>query len=110
MLLNLIVNAMDALAEVDTKERTIRVLARMINPVTVEVRVCDNGPGIPEEHLGNLFEPFYTTKSHGMDMCLPDSKTIIEAHKGKLTAENRPNGGACFCFTLQTTTLPDSTP
>jgi signal transduction histidine kinase len=77
----------------------------MINSATVEVRVCDNGPGIPDEKLGLLFEPFFTTKASGMGMGLPVSKTIIEAHNGKLTAENRPGGGACFCFTLQTTAI-----
>ena len=109
VLLNLIVNAIDALAERDATDRSVRVLARMTDPATVEARVCDNGPGIPDDRLTRLFEPFYTTKATGMGMGLPVSKTIIEAHKGKLTAENRPNGGACFCFTLQTT-LPDSTP
>ena len=109
VLLNLIVNAIDALAERDTTDRSVRVLARMINPATVEVRVCDNGPGIPDDRLTRLFESFFTTKKAGMGMGLPISQTIIEAHKGKLTAENRPDGGACFCFTLQTTTLPDST-
>lgn len=102
VLLNLIVNAMDALADVSDTDRTVWVLARMINSATVEVRVCDKGPGIPGEKLGRLFEPFYTTKATGMGMGLPVSKAIIEAHNGKLTAENRPGGGACFCFTLQT--------
>jgi signal transduction histidine kinase len=109
VLLNLIVNAIDALAEQDATDRIVRVIARMTDPATVEARVCDNGPGIPDDRLTRLFEPFYTTKATGMGMGLPVSKTIIEAHKGKLTAENRPNGGACFCFTLQTT-LQDSTP
>lgn len=105
VLLNLIVNAMDALADMSDTDRTVWVLARMINSATVEVRVCDNGPGIPDEKLGLLFEPFFTTKATGMGMGLPVSKTIIEAHNGKLTAENRPGGGACFCFTLQTTAI-----
>lgn len=106
VLLNLIVNGMDALSAVDRPDRTVRVLARMIDPATVEVRVCDNGPGIPQETIGRLFEPFFTTKATGMGMGLPVSQTIIEAHKGKLTAENRPGGGACFCFMLQTTATP----
>jgi signal transduction histidine kinase/ABC-type uncharacterized transport system substrate-binding protein len=109
VLLNLIVNAIDALTELGGVDRTVRVSACLIEPATVEIRVCDNGPGIPEEKIARLFEPFYTTKTTGMGMGLPVSKTIIEAHKGKLTAENRPDGGACFFFTLQTT-LPDSKP
>jgi signal transduction histidine kinase len=103
VLLNLIVNAMDALAELDGPDRRVRVSARVLDAAAVEVRVCDNGPGIPADRLGRLFEPFYTTKAAGMGMGLPVSKTIIEAHGGKLTAENRPAGGACFCFTLQVT-------
>jgi len=75
---------------------------RLLDPATVEVSVCDNGPGIPEAQLPKLFEPFYTTKATGMGMGLPVSTTIIEAHKGKLTAETRPDGGTCFRFTLQT--------
>jgi signal transduction histidine kinase/ABC-type uncharacterized transport system substrate-binding protein len=109
VLLNLIVNAIDALAERDAMDRSVRVSARLIDPATVEIGVCDNGPGIPDDRLTRLFEPFYTTKSTGMGMGLPVSKTIIEAHEGKLTAEHRPDGGACFCFTLQTT-LSASTP
>jgi signal transduction histidine kinase len=110
VLLNLIVNAIDALAELDATGRSVRVLSRMIGPATVEVRVCDNGPGIPDDQFSRLFEPFFTTKKTGMGMGLPVSQTIIEAHKGRLTAENRDDGGACFCFTLQTTTLLDTKP
>jgi signal transduction histidine kinase len=101
VLLNLIVNAMDALDEQDEPDRVVRVFAEMRDAATVEIRVCDNGPGIPDDRLGRLFEPFYTTKATGMGMGLPVSRTIIEAHKGKLTAENRPRKGACFHFTLQ---------
>ncbi len=100
VLLNLIVNAMDALDNCHTHECAVEVHACQLNASTVEVRVCDNGPGIADEHLEKLFEPFFTTKTTGMGMGLPVSKTIIEAHKGKLWAENRPEGGACFCFTL----------
>ena len=100
VLLNLIVNAMDSLDNCHTHECAVEVHACQLNASTVEVRVCDNGPGIADEHLEKLFEPFFTTKPTGKGMGLPVSKTIIEAHKGKLWAENRPEGGACFCFTL----------
>ena len=100
VMLNLLVNAMDALEGCAPDQRTIQVSALRLDPATVEVRVVDNGPGIPGESLERLFEPFFTTKSNGMGMGLPVSKTIIEAHKGKLWAENRPEGGACFCFTV----------
>ena len=100
VMLNLLVNAMDALEAAAPDQRSIQVTALQVDPTTVEVRVADNGPGIPGESLERLFEPFFTTKSTGMGMGLPVSKTIIEAHKGKLWAENGPECGASFCFTV----------
>jgi signal transduction histidine kinase len=100
LLLNLIVNAIDAVEERDISDRNVQVLARMIDPATVETRICDNGPGIASENLGRLFESFFTTKTAGMGMGLSVSRTIIEAHKGTLWAENLAKGGACFCFTV----------
>jgi C4-dicarboxylate-specific signal transduction histidine kinase len=100
VLLNLIVNAMDAFNGFDSGERVVQVRALPADASTVEVSICDNGRGIANEHLGNLFEPFFTTKTTGMGMGLSVSKTIVEAHHGKLRAENRPEGGACFRFTL----------
>ena len=61
------------------------------------------GPGIPTECLKRLFEPFFTTKAEGMGMGLSISKTIIEAHHGRIWTENRPEGGAVFRFTLPIT-------
>ena len=100
VLLNLLVNAMDALAGVATNDRCIRVSARQAEASMVEVRVCDDGPGIPGDSPERLFEPFFTTKPNGMGMGLAVSKTILEAHHGRIWAENRPEGGACFCFTV----------
>ena len=101
VLLNLLLNAMDALEGGASNQRCIEVSTRHLDPANVEVRVCDNGPGIPGEVFPRLFEVFFTTKAKGMGLGLPVSKTIIEAHKGRLWAENRPEGGACFCFTLR---------
>jgi C4-dicarboxylate-specific signal transduction histidine kinase len=100
VLLNLLVNAMDALAGTAPNDRCIQITARQAKAGMVEVRVCDNGAGIPDDSLEHLLEPFFTTKVNGMGMGLAVSKTIIEAHKGKIWAENRAGGGACFCFTL----------
>jgi PAS domain S-box-containing protein len=100
VMLNLLVNAIDALEARDANQRSIQVHARQMDPASIEVRVSDNGPGIPAESHGKLFEPFFTTKSNGMGMGLPVSKTIINAHNGKLWAEDGPHGGACFCFTV----------
>jgi len=101
VLLNLLANAMDALEDRKPEDRAVQVHARQTDASSVEVRVCDKGPGIADENIGRLFEPFFTTKSTGMGMGLPVSKTIIEAHKGRMWAENVPESGACFCFTLQ---------
>jgi two-component system sensor kinase FixL len=103
VLLNLFINAMDAMEECTSGQRCIQVYAQLTGPVTVEVRICDNGPGVPAESLDKLFDPFFTTKANGMGMGLAVSKTIVEAHQGKLWVENRPEGGACFCFTLSVT-------
>jgi C4-dicarboxylate-specific signal transduction histidine kinase len=100
VLLNLLVNAMDALAGTAPNERSIQITANRTDSGMVEVRVGDNGPGIPGEALERLFEPFFTTKTNGMGLGLPVSKTIIQAHQGRIWAENRPGGGAYFYFTL----------
>jgi signal transduction histidine kinase len=66
----------------------------------VEVKVEDNGPGIEPRDLSNLFRAFFTSKREGMGVGLPISRTIIEAQGGQIWAANRPEGGACFTFTL----------
>jgi signal transduction histidine kinase len=76
------------------------VEVRQTDATSVEVEVADNGPGIPEDVLPHLFQPFFTTKAKGMGIGLTISNTIIEAHHGKLWAVNDPAGGARFCFTL----------
>ena len=100
VLINLLVNAMDALDGVAQDKRLVRVTVRRGNASAVEVEVADQGHGIAKEHLPRLFDAFFTTKASGMGIGLPVSKTIIEAHKGKLWAENNPEGGARFRFTV----------
>ena len=100
VLLNLMLNAMDAVAGVQANKRNIEVTTQRSGAQEIEIRVCDNGPGIPVDLMGRLFEPFVTTKSSGMGMGLTVSKAIVEAHRGKIRAQNRPEGGACFSFTL----------
>jgi len=100
VLLNLIVNGMDALDEVNRGDRRVSVTATLDGPKTVEIAVSDSGRGIPADKLAHIFDPFFTTKVNGMGMGLPISRTIIEAHNGRLWAENRNEGGASFRFTL----------
>jgi PAS domain S-box-containing protein len=100
VLLNLMVNGMDALGEANGGDRRVRVTAARGGPKTVEIAVSDSGPGIPVDQLAHIFDPFFTTKPNGMGMGLAISRTIIEAHNGRLWAENQKDGGASFRFTL----------
>lgn len=100
VLINLIINAMDALGESPSIDRQVRVEAKPIGTDFVQVSVMDNGLGIPIEKLSHVFDPFFTTKPHGMGMGLPISRTIIEAHGGTISAANLTEGGAVFRFTL----------
>ena len=92
---------MDALKEVSRENRRVSVTARLDGAQkTVEIAVSDTGHGIPVDKLAHVFDPFFTTKPDGMGMGLPISRTIIEAHGGRLWAENNNDGGSSFRFTL----------
>jgi signal transduction histidine kinase len=82
----------------EDRELTVRVKANGAGFLEVSVRDC--GHGLTPNASRELFEPFYTTKPNGMGMGLAISRTIIEAHGGKSRAENNPDRGATFTFTL----------
>jgi C4-dicarboxylate-specific signal transduction histidine kinase len=101
VLVNLVVNACDAMADCDTPERRLRIRTGIENGGgAVIVSVTDRGGGIPAEEMEQIFEPFFTTKAKGMGLGLSVCRTLIAAHRGKLWATNNPERGATFHFTL----------
>lgn len=98
VLVNLIRNAMEAMQESETREITISTALH--SGGMVRIGVADTGPGISQEVLSRLFQPLNSSKAHGMGVGLSVSRTIIEAHGGKLWAEPREGGGTLFAFTL----------
>jgi two-component system sensor kinase FixL len=98
VLLNLIRNAIDAMRQTTRKELTITKHAPAEGMVVTSV--SDTGPGIDPEIRDQLFQPFVTTKSDGMGVGLSISRTIIDAHGGKLWVDDNPSGGAIFRFSL----------
>lgn len=99
VLVNLVVNAMDAMAETPPERRRIAVQGR-IDAQTVELAVRDAGTGLPASVNGQPFEPFFTTKPKGLGIGLTISRSIVEAHGGELQARNNPEGGATFTMIL----------
>jgi PAS domain S-box-containing protein len=101
VIVNLAVNAMQAMASVECRERRIAIRTSLPDAATLRCTLEDTGPGLPSEHIGRLFESFFTTKDGGMGMGLPICRSIIEAHGGHIAADNAsPGGGARFSFSL----------
>ena len=101
VLVNLVVNACDAMADCDTPERRLRIRTGLENGGdAVIVSVTDRGSGIQVKEVEQIFEPFFTTKAKGMGLGLSVCRTIIAAHRGRLWATNNAERGATFHFTL----------
>lgn len=105
VLLNLVVNAFDAMADATGRPRKVILRTSALGEQRVQVDVADTGPGIAPEALGSIFRPFVTTKPGGMGMGLSVSLSIVGAHEGRLWADNRPEGGATFHVLLPA--IPD---
>jgi len=109
VLFNLMRNALEAMADEAAadgggmpRRRELVVTASMAGHAMVEVAVADAGPGLTPEVAERLFEPFVSTKPDGMGVGLSICRTIVEAHGGRLWAEDNPGGGTVFRFTLPT--------
>ena len=100
VLLNLVMNAIDAMMEANDAPRRVLVEATVGGDQCCEVSVSDTGPGIPKDSLDRIFDPFFTAKTEGLGIGLSISRSIVEAHGGKLWAENCERGGATFHFTV----------
>ena len=100
MLLNLILNGMEAMSESSESNRRLTMRTAYDGKSNAEVAVEDSGHGIPSDRLPRLFDSFFTTKTHGMGLGLSIVRSIVEAHGGRIWAENNSSGGACFRFTL----------
>ena len=95
VLLNLMVNALDAMRDQPAARRQLRIQTSAADG-RVRVALRDRGHGIPENAMADIFRPFFTTKTQGLGMGLSISRSMVEAHGGKLWAENAPDGGAIF--------------
>jgi PAS domain S-box-containing protein len=102
VLLNLIVNGMDAMHATPEPERELAVTTRVSGTDQVEVAVIDHGCGIPPQRLAELFDSFFTTKPDGMGVGLSIARWIVLAHGGRIWAANGAVSGAEFRFTLRT--------
>jgi signal transduction histidine kinase len=105
VLVNLVMNAMDAMAETPPRRRRVTI-STDVRTADVEISVRDTGTGLPANIDGTLFTPFVTTKAHGLGIGLAITRSIVEAHGGTIDANNHPEGGAIFTVTLRHSDTP----
>jgi two-component system sensor kinase FixL len=102
VLINLLTNALDAMDDQPVDARTIAISTRPEDSNEIIISISDSGGGIPPDTIEAIFSPFHTTKSTGMGLGLSICKSIIEAHGGKISAQNNQDGGAMFSIILPT--------
>jgi two-component system sensor kinase FixL len=108
VLVNLVRNAFEALSDSQPPTPTVVMKTAAAGPGEVEFRVTDNGEGIPGEHLAQVFDAYFSTRDQGMGMGLSISRTIVEAHHGRIDVESHPGGGISFLFTLPAACADDA--
>jgi len=102
VILNLVMNAMEAMRGVSDQARVLDIRTEGQLPDKIVVLIQDSGTGLDPEHSSRIFEPFYTTKLEGIGMGLTISRSIVEAHGGRLWAVANDGVGTTFCFSLPT--------
>jgi len=100
VLMNLVMNSLDALTAVADRPRILTILAGTDSPSSIRVAVQDTGPGIDPRRMKDIFEPFQTTKPHGLGLGLSISRSIVQAHRGHLRVRRNDGPGVTFEFTL----------
>jgi two-component system sensor kinase FixL len=107
VILNLLLNAFDALESRSTHDRVVVVGAALDGTGMIRVAVRDRGPGLAADKLDKLFTPFFTSKREGLGLGLSISRSIVQMHGGRIWAENNEDQGATFYFTLPTGAAPE---
>jgi two-component system sensor kinase FixL len=107
VLINLVRNALEALSNSQNPEPTVVMSTESADSGAVEFRVTDNGEGIPGERLAQIFDAYFSTRDEGMGMGLSISRTIVEAHHGRIAVESQPGVRTTFRFTLPPASADD---
>ena len=102
MLINLVSNGIDAMAAVHPHRRRLLIDGKLTKPGLVQIEVSDTGVGLAHVDIDRIFTPAYTTKPTGTGVGLSISRSIVEAHGGRLWAQSNDGPGATFCFTIPT--------
>jgi signal transduction histidine kinase len=98
--LNLMMNAMEAMASTPTSMRTLGIVTRTTEEGYVEVSITDSGPGMSPDELNRVFEPFFTTKERGLGLGLSICASILRSHRGRLNLSNAAGGGVTATVSL----------